>query len=125
MNEKEVTMAIVQAIQQSQTQLTLYDMVIILGVIIVSLSVLLYVLWRMGIIGKTTGNSDIIQSLENVTEQLHQTTVNSKLANEAHSAILTKNQDGIPVILTIPEELRKVTKVLERLAKVLDKMTNL
>ncbi len=116
---------IVKAIQQSQTQLTLYDMVIIIGVVVVAVSVLLYVLWRMGIIRKTengNGDTDILDSLNRVTEELHRTTVNTKLATDAHSIILTKDQDGVPIILAIPKYLRDIMKITDRVSKTLDKL---
>jgi len=124
----EMVNQIASAIQKSQTQLTMYDMAIFIFLLVGSLSVLLYVLWRMGIVGKTVngnGNNsmnEIKTALENVTSELHKATINTDLATNAHNLILTKDSDKIPILLSIPKLLRDNVKVLDRLSRVLDKI---
>lgn len=123
---------ITEAIQQSQTQLTLYDVVILMGIVVMAVSCIIYILWRMGLIGKTLQGSKIssfeiigkeISSMNKaitaMTGELHKSTVNTQLATEAHSLILTKDQDNIPILLSIPKTMREISGTMKRLDKTL------
>ena len=68
------------------------------------------------------GEDTVLSELKNLSGKLEKSALNAELANLAHSIVVQKDADGIPVLLTIPKHMRETAEIMSRVSDTLEKI---